>query len=43
MEACLDIFPPDIDVGANHEAWCHLYSEHADSPKLIQREMVGVR
>jgi peptide/nickel transport system ATP-binding protein len=34
MEACLNVFPPDIEIGAQHHTLCHLYGEHANSPKL---------
>jgi peptide/nickel transport system ATP-binding protein len=34
MEACLNVFPPDVEIGAQHHTLCHLYGEHANSPKL---------
>jgi oligopeptide/dipeptide ABC transporter ATP-binding protein len=34
MEACRVISPSAIEVGKQHEALCHLYAEHANSPKL---------
>ncbi|MDE2774591.1 MAG: ABC transporter ATP-binding protein [Chloroflexota bacterium] len=34
MEACLNIRPPIIADERGHEAQCHLYGEHRDSPKL---------
>lgn len=39
MEACREIVPPWARVerastGADHYAYCHLYGEHANSPKL---------
>ena len=34
MEACLDIRPPAIVDERGHQAQCHLYGEHRDSPKL---------
>ncbi len=37
MQACLTIRPPLIGDERGHEAQCHLYGEHRDSPKL-QRE-----
>ena len=37
MEACLNIRPPLIANERGHEAQCHLYGEHRDSPRL-QRE-----
>ncbi len=40
MEACQHIFPPRIDVGDQHLVLCHLYGEHADSPKLNQEATV---
>ena len=35
-EACLNIRPPAIADERGHEAQCHLYGEHRDSPKLRQ-------
>ncbi|MCY4061399.1 MAG: dipeptide ABC transporter ATP-binding protein [Chloroflexi bacterium] len=37
MEACLDFRPPAIADDREHQAQCHLYGEHRNSPKL-QRE-----
>ena len=34
MEACLDIRPPAITDERGHQAQCHLYGEHRDSPPL---------
>ena len=34
MEACLNIFPPRMEEAERHDVLCHLYGEHADSPKL---------
>lgn len=34
MEACLDIRPPVIADERGHQAQCHLYGQHRDSPKL---------
>lgn len=39
MEACREIAPPWVDVGKgqsrrDHFAYCHLYGDHANSPKL---------
>ncbi|MCY3799356.1 MAG: ABC transporter ATP-binding protein [Chloroflexi bacterium] len=34
MEACLEIRPPVIGDERGHQAQCHLYGEHRDSPKL---------
>ena len=36
MEACLTIRPPIIADERGHQAQCHLFGEHRDSPKLIQ-------
>jgi peptide/nickel transport system ATP-binding protein len=40
MEACREIAPPWVEVGAQQYATCHLYGEHANSPKLAQTERV---
>jgi peptide/nickel transport system ATP-binding protein len=42
MEACLGHFPPNADVGENHYALCHLYGEHANSPRLERKVKAGV-
>lgn len=42
MEACLSIFPPNVTVGSQHTALCHLYGEHAGSPKLDETEKVAL-
>lgn len=42
MEACRTILPPTTAVGNNHYTQCHLYSEHAHSPKLPQEALQGV-
>jgi len=34
MDVCRNIFPPAIQVDNNHETLCHLYGEHANSPKI---------
>ena len=34
MEACLSVRPPVIADERAHQAQCHLYGEHRDSPKL---------
>jgi oligopeptide/dipeptide ABC transporter ATP-binding protein len=36
MEACLNIVPPQVNMGVGHIARCHLHGEHADSPGLEQ-------
>ncbi len=36
MEACLNIRPPVVANDRGHQAQCHLYGEHRDSPKLKQ-------
>ncbi len=36
MQACLTIRPPVIVDERGHQAQCHLYGEHRDSPRLIQ-------
>ena len=41
MEACLDIYPPWVEVGREQYALCHLHGEHADSPKLSREEQVS--
>jgi peptide/nickel transport system ATP-binding protein len=38
MEACLSIFPPRVQAGPQHNVLCHLYGEHANSPKLARVE-----
>lgn len=38
MEACLSIFPPLVQTGEQHETLCHLYGEHANSPRLDEME-----
>lgn len=35
-EACRTIFPPAIQVSEQHQVLCHLYGEHAGSPRLAQ-------
>lgn len=40
MEACRTIQPPNVTVGASHEALCHLYGEHANSPRLASEPVV---
>ncbi len=42
MEACLEIRPPLIADERGHQAQCHLYGEHRESPKL-QREAETAR
>jgi peptide/nickel transport system ATP-binding protein len=39
MEACLNIVPPRIELAAGHIVRCHVYGEHAQSPKLDQTPM----
>ena len=34
MEACLDIRPPVIADERGHQAQCHLYGDHRESPKI---------
>ncbi|RMF78517.1 MAG: ABC transporter ATP-binding protein [Chloroflexi bacterium] len=34
MEACRHIAPPNVQIAGQHATRCHLYGEHADSPKL---------
>jgi len=41
MEACLNIRPPVIADERGHEAQCHLYGEHRDSPKLMRETPAG--
>lgn len=36
MDACRGIAPPRALVGENHYALCHLYGEHASSPRLAR-------
>ena len=36
MQACLTIRPPVIVDERGHQAQCHLYGEHRNSPRLIQ-------
>ena len=36
MEACQSIRPPVIGDERGHQAQCHLYGEHRDSPKLMR-------
>jgi peptide/nickel transport system ATP-binding protein len=40
MEACLNIFPPLVMTADQHNTLCHLYGEHAHSPKLVDVEKV---
>ena len=42
MEACLEIRPPLIADERGHQAQCHLYGEHYNSPKL-HREAEAAR
>ena len=41
MEACLSIRPPQIVDERGHQAQCHLYGEHRDSPKLKRAAATG--
>ncbi len=41
MEACQHIFPPNVTIDDNHEALCHLYGDHAQSPKLDLQAVVS--
>ncbi len=34
MEVCRNVFPPAIKVSEQHQVLCHLYGEHAASPRL---------
>src|SRR5690606_29935666 len=38
MQACLSIFPPLVTTAETHHTLCHLYGEHASSPKLDEME-----
>ncbi|MEM6530118.1 MAG: ABC transporter ATP-binding protein, partial [Chloroflexota bacterium] len=39
MEACLTISPPNVSVADNHNALCHLYGGHANSPGItVEKE-----
>ncbi|MDQ7027146.1 MAG: ABC transporter ATP-binding protein, partial [Anaerolineae bacterium] len=40
MEACGKIFPPSVTVAEQHTTLCHLYGEHAISPKIIPLEEI---
>jgi peptide/nickel transport system ATP-binding protein len=42
MEACSRYFPPKAEVETHHYALCHLYGEHANSPKLSEQVKVGI-
>jgi oligopeptide/dipeptide ABC transporter ATP-binding protein len=43
MQACKDIFPPWVAQDADHFALCHLYGEHAGSPKLRREAAPATR
>ena len=43
MEACLTLRPPAITDEHQHQAQCHLYGEHRDSPKLHAGARAAVR
>ena len=36
MEVCLHTFPPSVAVSEQHLVLCHLYGDHADSPKVVR-------
>ncbi len=36
LEVCRNVFPPAIRVSEQHQVLCHLYGEHAGSPRLVQ-------
>ena len=39
--ACLQDFPPSVEVEPGHLALCHLYGEHADSPPLSDEQLAA--
>ena len=41
MQACLTIRPPVIADERGHQAQCHLYGEHRNSPKLMRETAAG--
>jgi peptide/nickel transport system ATP-binding protein len=41
MEACREVLPPWTEVGTQQYAACHLYGEHANSPKLPRTENIA--
>ena len=40
-EACLDHFPPSVEIEPGHIALCHLYGKHADSPPLSDEQIAA--
>ena len=40
-EACLEHFPPSVEIEPGHFALCHLYGEHADSPPLSEEQIAA--
>lgn len=40
LEACTRIFPPVVETGDHHFTLCHLYGEHAKSPRLNEEAAV---
>lgn len=36
MQVCQAVFPPVIQVSEEHQVLCHLYGEHASSPRLAE-------
>jgi len=36
MQVCRTVFPPVIQVSEEHQVLCHLYGEHASSPRLAE-------
>ena len=39
--ACLEQFPPSVEIEPGHFALCHLYGEHADSPPLSEEQIAA--
>ncbi|MCY4009870.1 MAG: ABC transporter ATP-binding protein [Anaerolineaceae bacterium] len=40
-EACLEHFPPSVEIEPGHFALCHLYGEHAESPPLSEEQITA--
>ena len=40
-EACLEHFPPAVEIEPGHFALCHLYGEHADSAPLSEEQITA--
>jgi peptide/nickel transport system ATP-binding protein len=38
LEVCSSIVPPNVPVAEQHDVLCHLYGDHAASPKLVVAE-----